>query len=63
MYYDENEELYHYGTKQHSGRYPYGSGGNPNQHSGDFISRVHDLERQGLSEKEIAKAVDLPNTT
>ena len=63
MYYDENEELYHYGTKRHSGRYPYGSGGNPNQHSGDFISRVHDLERQGLSEKEIAKAVDLPNTT
>lgn len=26
-----SEELYHYGTKRHSGRYPYGSGENPYQ--------------------------------
>ena len=26
-----------------SGRYPLGSGKNPNQHSGDFLSRVETL--------------------
>ena len=41
---DNNEEyLAHYGTKFHSGRYPYGSGEDPYQHGGDFLSRVEKL--------------------
>ena len=48
------DELVHYGTKRHSGRYPWGSGDEPYQHSGDFISRIRELEKSGLSQKEIA---------
>ena len=52
----ENENvLIHYGTKRHSGRYPWGSGDNPYQHSGDFLSRFNELKKSGMSEKEIAK--------
>lgn len=50
-----DEILMHYGTPRHSGRYPWGSGDNPYQHSGDFLSRVSELKKQGLSEKEIAE--------
>lgn len=32
----EDSILEHYGTKRHSGRYPWGSGENPYQRSGDF---------------------------
>lgn len=45
-----------------SGRYPRGSGENPYQHSGDFLSRVNDLKKAGLSEKEIADALELTTT-
>lgn len=37
------DELMHYGTKRHSGRYPWGSGEDPYQHSDDFIARVEEL--------------------
>ena len=47
-------ELYHYGTKYHSGRYPYGSGENPYQHDGDFLAEVRKKEAEGLSRKELA---------
>ena len=56
-------ELYHYGMPRRSGRYPWGSGEDPYQHSGDFISRVQELRKQGMSEADIAKAVGLENTT
>lgn len=55
------DELYHYGTPKRSGRYPYGSGENPNQHSGDFLSRVNELKKSGMSEPEIAKALGIVN--
>lgn len=54
--------LMHYGTKKHSGRYPWGSGKNPYQHSGDFLSRFESLKKQGLSEKEIADEIGLSTT-
>lgn len=57
------EILMHYGVKRRSGRYPYGSGDNPYQHSGDFISRAQSLKDQGLSEKEIAKGMGFDSTT
>lgn len=54
--------LMHYGMPRRSGRYPWGSGDNPYQHSGDFLSRVQTLEKQGLSQKEIADTLGLTTT-
>jgi predicted transcriptional regulator len=54
--------LKHYGTPKRSGRYPWGSGENPYQHSGDFLSRVNELKKQGLSDTEIAKSIGLTTT-
>ena len=48
-----NDELCHYGVKRRSGRYPWGSGEDPYQHSRDFIGKVEKLKKEGLSEKEI----------
>lgn len=54
----ESNILEHYGTKRHSGRYPWGSGDNPYQHSGDFLSRIEVLKRKGLSEKDILESIN-----
>ena len=54
----ESNILEHYGTKRHSGRYPWGSGDNPYQHSGDFLSRVEVLKKKGLSEKDILESIN-----
>lgn len=66
----ENGELMHYGKSKMdgapgrgSGRYPLGSGEDPNQHRGDLISRVQELRRKGMSEKDIAEAVGYSSTT
>lgn len=59
------EELIHYGTPRHSGRYPWGSGEDPYQHgSRDFLSRVEELKKQGWQEtpENIRKEFGL-NTT
>lgn len=45
-----------------SGRYPYGSGDNPYQHGGDFLSRIEELKKQGLNDTEIAKSMGLTTT-
>lgn len=57
------DELFHYGMPRRSGRYPWGSGDDPYQRTGDFMSRVQSLREQGLTEKEIAEAVGLKSTT
>lgn len=54
--------LLHYGTPRHSGRWPWGSGENPYQRTGDFLSRVDKLKKQGLSDTEIAKSMELTTT-
>ena len=54
--------LMHYGMPRRSGRYPWGSGENPYQHSGDFLSRIEELKKQGMSEKEIANSFGLTTT-
>ncbi len=56
------EAVVHYGMKYRSGRYPYGSGENPYQHSGDFLARVEQLQGKGLSEKEVAEAMKMTTT-
>lgn len=48
------DELTHYGMPKRSGRYPYGSGDNPYQRTGDFLARVEELAKRGYSEKQIA---------
>lgn len=53
----ENDKL-DYGTPRHSGRYPWGSGKNP-QRSRNWLKRVDDLKKQGLSDKEICKAFNM----
>ena len=50
-----DDELTHYGVKRRSGRYPWGSGDEPYQHSGDYINRVNELRKSGLSDTDIAK--------
>lgn len=55
-------ELKHYGTPRHSGRYPWGSGENPYQRTGDFLSRVEEMHKQGKTEKEIADEVGMSTT-
>lgn len=52
-------ELYHYGMPKRSGRYPYGSGENPYQHDPRFSTRVNELKRGGMTEKEIAEAMGM----
>ena len=54
--------LIHYGMPRRSGRYPWGSGEDPYQRTGDFLSRVDDLKKQGLSEKEIADGLGMTTT-
>lgn len=59
---NEKDTLTHYGTKRHSGRYPWGSGENPYQRSGDFLSRIAELKNSGMSETEIAHELGLSTT-
>lgn len=54
------DELAHYGTKRHSGRYPWGSGENPYQGDGrDFVGYLDklksDAKEKGISESETTK--------
>lgn len=51
----DEDELMHYGMPRRSGRYPWGSGDEPFQHSGDFLSRYGELKKSGMSEADIAK--------
>lgn len=46
----ENDSLMHYGILRRSGRYPWGSGDNPYQHSGDFLGRIELLKKSGWTE-------------
>ena len=54
--------LMHYGVKRRSGRYPWGSGKEPYQHSGDLLARVNSLKKEGFSEKQIAETIGLSTT-
>lgn len=51
--------IIHYGTKRHSGRYPWGSGENPGQRTPDLLMEVEKLRKQGLSEVEVAKGLGM----
>jgi hypothetical protein len=61
---DESKHLEHYGTPRHSGRYPWGSGGDESgtPRNPSFLDMVDDLKRQGLSESDIAKGMGMSTT-
>ena len=56
------DHLMHYGTPRHSGRYPWGSGDNPYQHSSYFMSEVNRMRKEGMSNNEIAEAMNMSST-
>ena len=60
---EDESDLKHYGILRRSGRYPWGSGGNAYQRSGDFRAFVEELKKGGLTESEIARACGLNSTT
>ena len=49
LIFESDEDLVHYGMPRRSGRYPWGSGKDPYQHSGDFLSRVQELRKQNFT--------------
>ena len=57
-----DDELEHYGTPRHSGRYPWGSGENPYQRTGYFRNGLAEMRGKGLSDKEIMQAMGLSST-
>lgn len=68
MILDEQDYLAHYGTPRHSGRYPWGSGGyvvdeQTTTRNQDLLGYITDLEKKGLSQKEIAKGMGFKSTT
>jgi hypothetical protein len=46
---DGSNSLAHYGMPRRSGRYPWGSGGDPYQHSKDFLGRVEEMRKAGFT--------------
>lgn len=54
-----DDVLIHYGMPRRSGRYPWGSGEDPYQRTGDFLSRVNELKKSGLKESEVAKQLGI----
>lgn len=63
---NDEDYLAHYGILKKSGRYPWGSGGTPEQRSSSFLGMISELRSKGLSDTEIAKAFsseDHPFTT
>ena len=58
----DKDSLEHYGMPRRSGRYPWGSGEDPYQHGRDFLGRIDELKKQGMTETEIAKSMGLTTT-
>lgn len=49
-------ELAHYGTKRHSGRYPWGSGDDPMQSGDSLMGYVDEMRDKGMTDVEIARS-------
>ena len=46
---DDSCTIAHYGIPRRSGRYPWGSGEDPYQHSIDFLGRVEEMRKSGFT--------------
>lgn len=60
MIIDDDDFLEHYGTKRHSGRYPWGSGEDEigGEHTA-FVKYVKDLRKQGLTDADICRGLGI----
>lgn len=47
--YEYDEYLMHYGIPRRSGRYPWGSGDQPYQHSKDFLGRIEECKKTNFT--------------
>lgn len=52
----------HIGVKRRSGRYPWGSGKDPEQRSKSFLGYVDALKKEGLTEVQIAEGLGMTTT-
>ena len=60
---EDDYYLAHYGTPRHSGRYPWGSGGNvTGTRSATFLDALAELRSKGMTESEIAKGWGITTT-
>lgn len=57
-----DDELAHIGVLRKSGRYPWGSGKDPHQRNKGFLDHIETLRKEGLTETEIAKGLDITTT-
>ena len=57
-----SDEIRHIGMPRRSGRYPWGSGQDPYQNSSGFLGYVDKLHKEGLSDVDIAKSLDITTT-
>ena len=59
-----DDEMAHYGTPRHSGRYPWGSGDDEETHQRNqsLASRAEELRKQGLKETDVANALNMTTT-
>lgn len=55
----EQQYLLHYGTPRHSGRYPWGSGGEENARGSSFLTIEAKLRKDGMSEAKVAEALGM----
>ena len=56
------DDLKHYGMPRRSGRYPWGSGKNPQQRYKNFAGRVDELRKEGKNYTQIAKDFGISTT-
>ena len=62
-YSDDPNIIIHEGVARKSGRYPWGSGENPNQRNNrSFLDSVDALKKKGLSETQIAEGMGMTTT-
>ena len=57
-----DQDLAHYGTPRHSGRYPWGSGENPYQGDAAFQKHVNSMRQKGWTNTQIAKSMKMSTT-
>lgn len=57
-----NDELRHYGTPRHSGRYPWGSGENPYQRNSEFRQHIDKMRKRGMNDTDIARSMGMTTT-
>lgn len=58
----EESELMHYGVIRRSGRYPWGSGGNEDQHNKILLDYISEMKSAGMTEAKIAEALGMTTT-